>query len=92
MDKVKAQQRFKDNHAGLMVLKNGKVVNYGVIRIEDGYLVYYTNEALKVLAEGNLSIHDKNNREKILDRSEEELMEAGYVDKIPLEDINRVLF
>ncbi len=86
MDKI-SREILKPNHAGCFVRKDAKLndpaINYGVIRIEnEETLVYWTQKAmLEMRTDGTIGYKD-----------EKYLMENGYVEKIALKDIERVLF
>ncbi len=77
---------LKVNHAGSMELKNGKVINYGVIRIRGNELVYLTGKGLRKMRESNINGPSK----KI--ENEQRLMELGEINTIELDDIKRVIF
>jgi len=67
-------------------MPNDKGINYSVIRIEEGYLIYWTQKAL-------LHIFSSNEKWKELQSEyESNLIENGYIDRIKLDDIHRVLF
>lgn len=81
---------LRPNHAGAFVRKdsgiNAPATNYGVIRIENETLVYWTNKALLYM----FGSQQKTNELKL--KSEIELIKEGHIETIRLEDIYRVLF
>ena len=85
------------NHAGAMRLKNGITVNYGVIRRDNGKLVYYTGKGLREIWSPNLSSEEKIKAERLKRMTkekdgEEKLKDYGYIDITDLSDIDLVLF
>lgn len=85
MDKF-SREILRENHAGCFVRKNAKLndpaINYGVISIDDDILTYWTQKALLQLrVDGTIRYKD-----------EKYLIDNGYVEKIALKDIERVLF
>ena len=89
-DKYRHLEILRPNHAGVFVRKGAKPtdvgINYGVIRIDNGILVYWTQEALIAM------FHSNEKREEFMSIDEKKLMENGYVESIFIKDINRVLF
>lgn len=77
---------LRPNHAGAFIRKDAKptdkAINYGVIRIENEVLTYWTQKAmLEMRTDGTIGYKD-----------EKYLIENGYVENIALNDIYRVLF
>ncbi|MBK9284036.1 MAG: hypothetical protein IPM51_06910 [Sphingobacteriaceae bacterium] len=71
------------NHAGVLVLRDGSTINYGVKEIREDNLVYYTASALRLFA-------DKKDIE-ITSKKEDELLALGLLNIIPLTSILKVL-
>ncbi len=67
---------LKINHKGMMVLKDGRTINYGLIRKEESNLIIFTLKGLDEKLEG----------------SEEELIELGNICIINMSEISNVLF
>jgi hypothetical protein len=95
MDKI-SREILRPNHAGAFVRKDAKLnepsINYGVIRIENEVLIYWTREAMHTM---NNIFGSKDKFEELISKGEEGeklLMEKGYLKKIDLKDIERVLF
>jgi hypothetical protein len=73
----------KINHCGCLTLKNGKGVNYGVIRYENNEMVSYTQDYMgKIFKSGTTADS----------RSEEQKEKDGDIIRIPLNEIERILF
>ena len=64
--------------AGVMVLKNGYIVNFGAIRIEDDNFIIYTGMGLSEKA------HENN------DLTEDELIKSNHIAKIPISEIDYI--
>jgi hypothetical protein len=85
------------NHAGVMQLKDGRIVNYGVIRINDKEVVYYTGKGLREMWKPNMNDVEKKLAEKLIKIGEEEygeqkLIKSEYIAVTPLDQIERVIF
>jgi hypothetical protein len=71
------------NHAGVLVMKNGQIINYGVIKYKDGYMFSYSQEHMLKMHRYDLSEDDRTIEQKI---------EDGDILKINIEDIKQVTF
>lgn len=80
---------LKTNHAGLLYTVDGQTVNYGVIRIQDQQLVYYTHLAFVDIFSHRI---DQTTRQSFLSKGEPWLINNNYISKIKLSDISYVLF
>jgi len=85
------------NHAGAMQLKDGKAVNYGVIRIDEEELVYYTGKGLSEMWKPNMNEEEKIIAEKLrrigeAENGEQNLKASGHIAVTPLDQIERVIF
>lgn len=77
---------LRPNHAGAFIRKDAKLtdkaINYGVIKIENEVLTYWTQKAmLEMRIDGTIGYKD-----------EKYLIENGYIETIALKDIERILF
>lgn len=89
----KGLELLKFNHAGAMRLKDGRTVNYGVIKvINDDKVLYYTGKGLREMWAPDMTEEQKVEAEILKGKEKEELMETGHVAITPLDDIERVLF
>jgi len=82
---------LKLNHAGVLLLKNGETINYGVKRRENDSLVYYTGKGLREMFSPNLSDIEKVKAEELKKLSEEKLIDLEYIAIIPLSLIDHVI-
>jgi hypothetical protein len=99
---IKGLELLKSNHAGAMLLKSGLTANYGVIRINNRKLLYFTGKGLREIWSPNLTAAEKEKasslRKIIETENNDETLKAsalrtdGYIDEIDLDDIERVIF
>lgn len=94
---IQGMELLRFNHAGAMQLKNGETVNYGVIRIDNKELVYFTGKGLREMWKPNMSEEEKNIAENLRKISEEEngeqkLIDSGHIAVTLLDQIERVIF
>lgn len=87
METIEAKKYLKKGHAGLMILKNGEVINYGVKDLDEDFLIYYTGKGLKEIWEKSTESEKQN----LLHKSDEDLMKLGYLDKISMTEIKRII-
>ncbi|HMH31604.1 MAG TPA: hypothetical protein VK543_01170 [Puia sp.] len=97
INQIQGLELLQFNHAGAMQLKNGSTVNYGVIRINDKEVVYYTGKGLREMWRPNMNAQEKIVSEKLrkigeLTDGEQELITSGHIAVTPLEQIIRVVF
>lgn len=84
---------LKPNHAGVILLKNGKTINYGVIRIENENLIHYTGKGLRDLwSPGRTEAELKAAQDLLALDDESKLRELDYLDSTPISEIERVLY
>lgn len=91
-NRINGIELLQPNHAGALVLNNGKTINYGVIRKNENELIYFTAKALKEFWSPNNNITIKLNKALKENEIEQMLIESGYIDKLPLDEIERVIF
>ena len=94
---IQGMEILRPNHAGLMQLKNGNTINYGVIRITNDKVVYYTGKGLREMWKPDMTDGEKKKAEELkkLSKStegEQQLIEDGYIAITPFEEIVRVVF
>ncbi len=100
MSNIKNIQGFellRFNHAGAMQLKDGGTVNYGVIRITDNAVVYYTGKGLREMWKPNMTEEEKVISDKLKEigketGGEDKLMQSEHIAVTKFEDIARVMF
>ncbi len=85
---------FKVNvgHAGVMTLKDGTKVNYGVKRITNDMqtMVYYTGKGLREMFKPNMNEEEKVIATELQKLDEGSLMKVGNLAKISLTDIKEM--
>lgn len=83
---------LQPNHAGMMILKDGRAVNYGVIRIENNILVYYTKSGMSAFNAPAVDAAMTEESQRLKALPKEELITQGFVATVSLDDIERVMF
>lgn len=73
----------KINHAGVMIMNDGTVINYGVIRYEDNKMISYTQEYM-IKMFGKSYLEDA--------RTESEKINDGDITTFPLKEISYFKF
>lgn len=100
MNKQKNIQGFellRFNHAGAMQLKDGRTVNYGVIRVTDNEVVYYTGKGLREMWKPNMTEEEKKRAEELKkigknENGEQQLIQTEHIAITNFDDIARVMF
>jgi hypothetical protein len=79
----------KQGHAGIMTLKDGTQMNYGVIRITQNLskMIFYTGRGLREMFKPDMNEEEKANAEQLKKLDEKTLMKLGYVSEMPLTNI-----
>jgi len=85
------------NHAGTMQLKDSGIINYGVIRLTEIEVVYYTGLGLREMWKPSMTEEERIRAEelkKIMNESdgEQKLIKSGHIAITLLENILRVIF
>ncbi len=94
---IQGLELLRFNHAGAMKLKDGRTVNYGVIRITDKEVVYYTGKGLQEMWKPDMNEEEKILAAKLKKIGEEEdgeklLKDSKHIAVTPLDEIERVIF
>jgi|GEM_PF-1726968 len=89
-------ERLKPNIAGSVELKDGSVVNVGVIRIEAEALVHFTGQGLREMHKPNMNKEEQAVADWLKAMlkepdGEEQLMRMGHIAVLPFAAITRVL-
>lgn len=82
---------LKPNHAGTMQLKDGNIINYGVIRFDEVEVVYYTGKGLHEIWKSTMTDDEKLVAEQLNKKEEIELRQSGHIDSMKFENIARIL-
>lgn len=85
------------DHAGLMRLKNGREINYGVIRLTDDEVIYYTGMGLREIYKNNMTEEESERADKLRKimnekNCEQKLITLGHIAVTKFEDIAEVLY
>lgn len=94
---IQGIELLRYNHAGAMLLKNGQTVNYGVIRVNEQEVVYFTGKGLREMWKPSMT-QDEETKAKELRKineepdGEEKLIASGHIKITLLKDIERVIF
>lgn len=94
---IQGIELLRFNHAGAMQLKNGRTVNYGVIRTTDKEVVYYTGKGLREMWKPTMTVKEKELAEQLKqigeqDGGEQKLIASEHIAVTPLDEIYRVIF
>ncbi|GAB4258181.1 MAG: hypothetical protein Kow0079_15410 [Vicingaceae bacterium] len=94
---IQGFELLRFNHAGAMQLKDGRIINYGVIRLTDNEVVYYTGKGLREIWKPNMNEEEKKRAEELKKIGEEEngeqrLIQTEHIAMTKFEDIARVIF
>ena len=94
---IQGFELLRFNHAGAVQLKDGRRVNYGVIRVSENEVVYYTGKGLSEMWKPNMNDEEKKRAEELRkigegENGERKLMESKHIAVTKLDDIARVIF
>jgi len=94
---IQGIELLRFNHAGAMQLKSGNTTNYGVIRVNDTEVVYYTGKGLREMWKPTMKEEEKENAEELKqigesEDGEQKLITSGHIAVTPLDEIIRVMF
>jgi len=94
---IQGFELLRFNHAGAMQLKDGRTVNYGVIRVTDNEVLYYTGKGLREMWKPNMNEEEKKRAEELKkisegENGEQKLMDSGHITVTKFDDIARVMF
>lgn len=97
IDKIQGFELLQLNHAGAMQLKNGRTVNYGVIKLTDNEVIYYTGKGLREIWKPNMTDEEKKLADQLKEIGEGEngrqkLIDSGHIAITKFDDIERVIF
>jgi hypothetical protein len=82
---------LKEGHAGVLLLNDGTMTNYGVISILHDRVIYYNGKGLREIWNQNLTEKDREKAEQLKCLDKEELIDLGYVVITLFEDILEVI-
>ncbi len=81
--------KINADHAGVMTLKGGTQMNYGVIRITQNLskLIYYTDKGLQEIVKPDMNEEEKIKADELKKLDEKILMRMGHVDEMAFSNI-----
>jgi hypothetical protein len=94
---IQGIELLRFNHAGAMQLKDGQTVNYGVIRVTENDVVYYTGKGLREMWKPTMTDEEKKIAEELKkigesEGGEKKLIASKHIAITPLDSIVRVIF
>lgn len=97
IDNIQGFELLHFNHAGAMQLKDGRTVNYGVIRLSDNEVVYYTGKGLREILKPNMTEDEKKLADQLKkigegEDGEQKLINSEHIAITKFDDIARVMF
>lgn len=81
--------KFNEGHAGILNMKDGKSMNYGVIRVTQDMqtLICYTGSGLRELYRPGMSASERKEADEIIAKGESALIKMGFVMRVPVNEI-----
>ena len=81
--------KVNEGHAGVMTLKDGTTMNYGVIRVTQNLskMIFYTGKGLRELFKPDMTEEEKSKAIELKKLDEKFLMKLGYVSEMALANI-----
>ena len=76
------------NKAGTLQLKNGEIINYGSIKVENEKFFFYTGKGLREMWHSSA---DPELSKELKTHSEEELMASDHIAALPVSEISQIL-
>jgi hypothetical protein len=81
--------KVNEGHAGVMTLKDGTKMNYGVIRIAQNMskMIFYTGKGLREIFKPDMTEEEKAIAAELKKLDEKTLMKSGHVAEMLLSNI-----
>ncbi len=81
--------KVKEGHAGIMTLKDGTQMNYGVKRITKNMskIIFYTGKGLREMFKPDMNEDENANAVQLKKLDEKTLMKSGHVFEMPFTNI-----
>ena len=81
--------KVNEGHAGVMTLKDGTQMNYGVIRVTRilSKMIFYTGKGLRELFKPDMTEEEKAKAIELKKLDEKTLMKLGYVSELEFANI-----
>lgn len=93
---IQGFELLRVKHSGVMQLKDRRTVNYGVIRVTDNEVVYYTGKGLREMFKPNMKEEEKRHAEELKrickeKNGEQKLINSEHIAVTKLDDIEIVM-
>lgn len=82
---------YSENHAGVLQLYDGRRMNYGSIRVENGNAVFYTGMGLREIWTDHKEQADIEKAKALKQKTEAELIESGHIKVLPISQIQHLV-
>jgi len=81
--------KVNEGHAGVMTLKDGTQMNYGVIRVTRNLskMIFYTGKGLREMFKPEMTEKEKAKATELKKLDEKTLMKLGYISEMELANI-----
>ena len=81
--------KVNEGHAGVMTLKDGTQMNYGVIRVTRNLskMIFHTGKGLREMFKPEMTEEEKAKATELKKLDEKTLMKLGYISKMELANI-----
>lgn len=81
--------KVKEGHAGVMTLKDGTNMAYGVIRVAQNLskMIFYTGKGLREMFKPDMTEDEKENAEQLKKLDKNTLMKLGYISEMSFTQI-----
>ena len=81
--------KVNEGHTGVMTLKDGTQMNYGVIRVTRNLskMIFYTGKGLREMFKPEMTEEEKEKATELKKLDEKTLMKLGYVSEMALANI-----
>ena len=81
--------KVNEGHAGVMTLKDGTQMNYGVIRVTQNLskMIFYTGKGLREIFKPDMTEEEKIIAEQLKKLDEKTLMKSGHISEMLLANI-----
>lgn len=81
--------RVNKGHAGVMTLKDGTEMNYGLIRVTQNLskVIFYTGKGLREMFKPDMTEEEKVTADELKKLDEKTLMKMGYINEMPSSNI-----
>jgi len=84
--------KVNEGHAGVMTLKNGTQMNYGVIRVTPNLskIIFYTGKGLREMFKPDMADDEKVKAAELKKLDEKTLMKMNYISEMSFSNIKEM--